>query len=85
MKIKTVKYMPGEARFVLENDVSLSYGLVGGVPMIREGTRTYCVKLEGMTTRDDVTTALKAMIKAKHNSKERYDTLNLESLKGTDI
>ncbi len=69
MKIKLVNYIDGEARFVMEE-----------MP-----TKSFCIKLEGTTTIEQVTDELKAMLPKEDTTEQTFNTLKLKELEGTDI
>jgi len=87
MKISKVNYLNGEALILLEDDPNTSYGLIGGEPITKHGTRTYCISLEGKTTIKEITAELKAMVAKKQadTTEQTFDNLHLKSLEGTDL
>ena len=69
MKILKVKHNNGEAAFVVE-----------GFP-----TMTFCVKLEGKTSKQQVIDELKTMIPNTDKTKDFYNNKDIKSLEETDI
>ncbi len=84
MKIKTVNYMNGEARFVLENDPSISHEIKDGKPQVNQGTKTYCIDLKQFKTKEEVLTELRSRLPA-NTTEALYNSLELKKLEGTDI
>ncbi len=69
MKIKIIKYMDGEARVVLEEDP----------------TTTICIKLSEISSIQDFKDKLKTKLPVLDTTEEKFNSLLLKSLEGTDI
>lgn len=69
MKIIKVNYMTGEARFVLE-----------GFP-----EKSICIKLEGKTSRKEITNELKARLPKPDAEEQKFKDLKIKNLEGTEI
>lgn len=69
MKIKIVNYKDGEALVVFEE-----------MP-----TTTFCVKLAGKTTKEEVINELKSRLPEADETETLFNALDLKSLEGTDI
>ena len=85
MKIKIANLIDGEARFVIENDIRISYGIVGGKKIRKEGVRTFCVSLTGKKTIQEVTAELKIMVDNAQKPDIPFTLEQIQALKGTDI
>ncbi len=72
MKILKTNYTDfngGEVMFIVE-----------GFPKL-----TFCVKLEGKTTKKQVTDALEAMLPTEDTEEALFNSLKIKKLEGTDI
>ena len=69
MKILKVNYVSGEALFVIEEFPDM----------------TFCVSMEGKTTKQEVIDKLKTMVPEPYTTEETYNNLKLKDLEGTDI
>ena len=69
MKIKTVKYKDGEARFIIEEHPK----------------QTFCIKLNKQKSKEEIKEELKNMIPEPDISEDLFDTLKLKELEGTDL